>query len=288
MKYSRIALIASWILITVSMTSWWLIYGLKQIERSGKLGYEVPTEVIKGERMLHWEGGFLIGLLIVGGLALLGYSISEFYRNQQVKEFFATLTHELKTPLASLRLQVESLQEDLAETKHAKLVDRLVGDAGRLELQLENALFLASAREMDQLHIENLTLENVLSSLNLGLLEMDIPKGALVKADPRALEGILKNIIQNAKTHGQATKIKVKAKLEGANVRITLEDNGKGFSGDYKKLALLFSRPSPTSGSGVGLYLSKTLAKKMNGSLEFDRTIGSGFVVHVILKGRMV
>jgi signal transduction histidine kinase len=285
MKYSRIILIASWILVTISMTSWWLIFGIKQIERNGKLGYALPEEVVRGERMLHWEGGFLIGLLVVGGVSLLTYSIREFYRNQQVKEFFATLTHELKTPLASLRLQVESLQEDLANTEHSKLVGRLMKDAGRLELQLENALFLASARDIEQLHLEDLKLQPVLLNLNQEALEFQIPKNAYVRADTRALEGVLKNIIQNARTHGQASQIKIKGEVKDSNFRLSIEDNGKGFSGDYKKLGQLFSRPTSTSGSGVGLYLSKSLVKKMDGYLEFEKSASNGFIVHVILKG---
>src|SRR5258707_1129328 len=109
MKNSRIILISTWILLTISMASWWLIYGLRQIEKNAGLA---GGEVVRGERMLYSEGGFLILLLLGGGLSLLYYSVREFRRNKEVKEFFATLTHELKTPLASLRLQVESLQED--------------------------------------------------------------------------------------------------------------------------------------------------------------------------------
>src|SRR5580704_16879596 len=132
MKYSRIVLISAWILMTISMASWWLIYGLRQIEKNSSLA---SLEVIRGERMLHWEGLSLILLILGGGLGLLYYSVREFRRNKDIKEFFATLTHELKTPLASLRLQVESLQVDLANTEHSRLMERLAGDAGRLELQ---------------------------------------------------------------------------------------------------------------------------------------------------------
>jgi len=56
---------------------------------------------------------------------------------------------------------VESLQEDLANTEHSRLMERLAGDAGRLELQLENALFLASVSDSKQLHLENLDLHEI-------------------------------------------------------------------------------------------------------------------------------
>jgi signal transduction histidine kinase len=282
MKYSRIILISGWIGLTISMATWWLIYGLKQIEKNSALQ---GSEVLRGERMLHWEGGFLILLLLGGGLALLTYSVRDFRRNNQVKEFFATLTHELKTPLASLRLQVESLQEDLANTEHGPLVERLVGDSSRLELQLENALFLAS-HDGDQLHFEKLKVSDISNSLKQSFPELEIEISApfYVRADVRALEGVLKNIIHNAKIHGHATKIKMKVQKSGAGVALEIEDNGQGFYGDLKQLGTLFKRHTSHSGSGVGLYLAKTLTKKMNGQIKFESN-GNGFKAQIILHG---
>src|ERR1019366_6607410 len=116
-KYSPLIFIGGWLLLTVSMTSWWLIYGLMVVGQLAGGTQSQQEEVIRGQHMLHWEGGSLILLLILGGIGLFYYSLREFHRNRQIEQFFATLTHELKTPLASLRLQVESLQEDLAGTE---------------------------------------------------------------------------------------------------------------------------------------------------------------------------
>ena len=142
------------------------------------------------------------------------------------------MTHELKTPLASLRIQVESLQEDLAGSEHVKIVDRLVKDSARLELQLENALYLASLREADQIHLESLSVNQALRVLKQRWPEVEVsaPASFFVKADTRAFEAILKNLIQNARVHGQASEIRVFVKGEGADrVRVSVEDNGAGF-----------------------------------------------------------
>jgi signal transduction histidine kinase len=270
--------------MTISMASWWLIYGLRQIEKNSTLA---SLEVVRGERMLHWEGLSLILLILGGGFALLYYSLREFHRNKEIKEFFATLTHELKTPLASLRLQVESLQEDLANTEHSRLMERLAGDAGRLELQLENALFLASAGDSSQLHLENLNLHKISQMLKSHWpdLEVQVPEKYFVQADTRALEGVLKNLIQNARVHGQATKIKMIAVKENSQVFLSVEDNGSGFSGDTKKLGQLFKRHTTHSGSGVGLYLAKTLTEKMQGKIEFESKAKKGFKARLTLRG---
>jgi len=87
MKYSRIILISTWILMTISMASWWLIYGLRQIEKNSSLA---SVEVIRGERMLPLGRSFSHSFNFSGGLGLLYYSLREFRRNKEVKEFFAT------------------------------------------------------------------------------------------------------------------------------------------------------------------------------------------------------
>src|ERR1700737_3004770 len=94
--------------------------------------------------MLLWGGGILILSLIGGGLALFYYARREQKRHAQVEEFFAAFTHDAKTALASLRLQAESLREDFGNAEHSPLLDRLLGDTLRLQLQLENSLFLVN------------------------------------------------------------------------------------------------------------------------------------------------
>jgi len=244
-------------------------------------------EIVRGERMLHWEGLSLIMLILGGGLSLLYYSLREFRRNKEVKEFFATLTHELKTPLASLRLQVESLEEDLANTEHSQLVKRLAGDAGRLEIQLENALFLASVGDSKQIHLEVFDLHEVCQMLQSQWpeLEVEIPEKSYIRGDTRALEGILKNLIQNSRIHGRATKIKLSATKKNSNIHLCVEDNGTGFSGDNKTLGQLFRRHTAHSGSGVGLYLARNLTEMMHGKIEFESHANQGFKAHLVFKG---
>ncbi len=128
--------IGIWLVTTVSLALWWLIHGLHQVRRIGEINPELSTEVLRGQRMLYGEGAFFLILLVIGGIALFYYNLREEKRHRQTEEFFAILTHELKTPLASLRLQVESIQEDLMATGPAKLLERLYQDSVRLELQL--------------------------------------------------------------------------------------------------------------------------------------------------------
>src|SRR5881394_1640535 len=144
-KRSRIAiaLVALWVVFTVTLAGWWLIFGLRQLDLLNRLNLEGAVALHRHYQMLLWEGGILIASLIGGGLALLYFARREQRRHAQVEEFFAAFTHDAKTALASLRLQAESLQEDFAEAPNP-LLERLLRDTLRLQLQLENSLFLVN------------------------------------------------------------------------------------------------------------------------------------------------
>lgn len=274
-----------WLTFSVSLAVWWLIFGLKQIDRLMVLQHEVVHELIRQQRMVMWEGSFLVLCLLIGGAALLYYIHQETKRTAQIKEFFATFTHELKTSLASLRLQTESLEEDLRGGSSEKLLNRLVNDTVRLEVQLENSLFLAHA-DASRMVLENLSLKKTIQSVqrHWPTFKINLSQDATVRADERALESILKNIVQNSVVHGQATEMKVVVAPQGSHVNVAFEDNGKGFTGKTKKLGTLFHRHTGRSGSGVGLFLARELIEKMGGRLEFPNVRG-GFSVALKFQG---
>src|SRR5207245_7305216 len=138
-----IALVAVWVVFTVTLAGWWLIFGLRQLDLINQSNLEGAVQLHQHYQMLMWEGGVLIASLIGGGLALYYYARREQQRHARVEEFFAAFTHDAKTALASLRLQAESLRED-SGAKPSPLLDRLLQDTLRLQLQLENSLFLVN------------------------------------------------------------------------------------------------------------------------------------------------
>src|SRR2546425_9527783 len=139
----KILLVALWVTFTVTLAVWWLIFGLRQLDLINQSNLEGATQLHKHYQMLLWEGGILIASLLGGGLALYYYARREQKRHAQVEEFFAAFTHDAKTALASLRLQAESLKEDLGANP-STVLDRLLQDTVRLQLQLENSLFLVN------------------------------------------------------------------------------------------------------------------------------------------------
>lgn len=267
----RTFLVVIWIVFTLALTGWWMIFGLKQLEFLSNLQPSVAhDQFVRHQKMLLYEGSTLLLLLFVGGAALAILSIRDWRRARQIKDFFATFTHELKTSLASVRLQAESLQEDLAKTEHSKLLERLLNDTVRLELQLENSLFLARPDE-SQLFLEKKSVRKIVQTLQIQWpqLKFMMNGDAEVLVDQRLFESILKNIIHNAKVHGDASEIQVSCTVSESVATICIADNGKGFLGNYDQLGEMFQRQNSKSGTGIGLALAMRLTKMLKGTLSF-------------------
>ncbi len=289
----RFVLGLAWMVFNLSLAAWWLIFGLRQIDfvqASVGAGMIPQTKIVEDfvrqQRMLISEGSILIVSLILGGGALLYYIVRERKRSLQIRQFFASFSHELKTSIASLRLQAESLADDQKGNSPSPLLDRLVRDTVRLEIQLENSLHLSQI-ETSGLFLERLELRKSLSSLEHQWpgVAIQVYGNAHILADQRALETILKNLIQNAVVHGGAKQIRFEIAI-GADgkVSIRVSDDGAGFSGDRAKLGQLFVRHNPRSGSGVGIFLVKTLVDRMAGQVDFfDAPGGTGFGVELKL-----
>lgn len=281
-KKWRLGLAGLWLLLTLSVSGWWMIHGMSQ-----------ATEATDPRlyRMFFWEGTFLLAFVILGGAGLYWSIYWDEKRNEELRRFFSTFTHELKTSLTSLRLQAEILEEDPRNRENENL-RRLLRDVVRLELQLENALVLAQA-ERAQLFLEEIPVRKTLKALSVHWpeLEVEFASGdALVRADQRALECVLKNLLQNSVVHGKATRVTVQAapREGGSGVQLLIGDNGRGFTGGTpSELGARLVRHTTRSGAGVGLYLSKTLISRMGGAISFEQSAGKGLHARIELGGRI-
>ncbi len=270
----RFGLAIVWLVFTISLASWWLIFGLRQADTLARID-QGRSQSPAVHRMLVGEGAALIASLILGGAVLLYGIWRERVRHSAIEEFFAAFTHDLRTSLSSMRLQVESLQEDFLDRgEENPLLDRLMKDSVRIQLQLDNSLFYAN-RRTGKLFIERLSLRSIVESVarEFADLTVSLQGERLVLADARALEVVLRNLFQNALVHGHADAIQIRlGDAGGSKVAMQIEDNGSGASNDAAQLGRLFCRPTSRSGAGVGLYISRSLAKRMNGLL----TLSSG------------
>lgn len=270
----KYALLIIWIVFTLALAGWLFYFSFEQISFLKSLGGEEAANAVRYHRMLMWESTVLFASLIGGAIVIGFYILRDHEQGRKIKNFFLTFSHELKTPLASLQLQAESLREDLGNSSHMALVDRLSMDASRLALQLENSLHLAEG-DMGKLYLEDVNVNEAINNIAAGWpkLKIKFVGEGNVKADRRDLDSIIRNIISNAVVHGKATELSVSIDNKSKDYNeIIFTDNGGGFSGGVSSLGTLFGRTYSGSGNGIGLYLIKTLTERMGGKVMFPST----------------
>lgn len=216
---------------------------------------------------------------------------SEYQANISKKELIAELSHDIKTPVATIKATCEVLQvtKDDEDTLHK--VGVIAGKAEMIERLIDN-MFHATMEELALLKVEP-TEENSLIIPEMfhdfkyyGQITLvnEIPQ-CLLFIDKLRLQQVLDNIINNSyKYAGTEVRVSFAENAQGVTVRI--KDSGKGVA--EEELALLsgkFYRGSNAegkSGSGLGLYLADNFMKQMKGGMECY--CEDGFVVELFLK----
>ena len=263
-----------WALVLLLIGIWWgfLILNFDKIlSHSDKL---------KISKMLMWEGGSFIILLALLSITIFTLFIKDQNKTKSLQAFFASLTHELKTPLASIRLQGEVIHEILSSRNDPslnKLIDRLIEDTGHLETQMDKILQLSRIERGGELNLISVDLfafvKNISTKMKLPFevkISSDVSHSHVL-ADEFALELILKNLFENSRVHTQSKQVNLNIHQSNNSIVLSYMDEGK-FEGNLEKLGNLFYKFKSTRGSGIGLYLISKLVKKMNGRMNLSTT----------------
>ncbi len=253
------ALSMLWAILLLALGSWWayLIVRLGQGDLPPNLG-----------RMLLWEGSSFLVLLLLLSATLVFLYWKDYKKTKGLQAFFASLTHELKTPLASIRLQADVLAEQAGSQAPAA---RLVEDVLKLELQMDKILQLSRVELGGNLNVVPVDLLAAVrkQARNLGALERTHIESegqeSWILADELALQLIFKNLLENSTRHAPGTPVHVKLEKQGDQYVLYWKDGGR-FSGERARLGELFYKHRSTNGSGIGLYLIRRLMDRMGGS----------------------
>jgi two-component system, OmpR family, sensor histidine kinase KdpD len=210
----------------------------------------------------------------------------------------AAVSHDLRTPLASIKASVSSLRQadvDWSAEDEASLLATIEQNADRLDDLIGNLL------DMSRLHTGSLqpllrpvAVEEVAPAALLGLdrgsrLELHVPETLpLVRADPGLLERVLANLFSNALRHSPAARpAELHARLLAAERSVVLEvvDHGAGVADDDKeRIFEPFVRiDRQASGVGLGLAVAKGFAEGMGGAIAAADTPGGGLTIRITL-----
>jgi len=246
---------------------------------------EVQNKLNRTERMIVGESGTFVLLILITNAVLIFFYLRDSKRSRSLQAFFASLTHEFRTPLTSIKLQAEALKDIEDNPKHTPYLNRLLEDVERLEGQVQKTLELARVEGGGGLQKQSLSLKNYLQtrvipfySTAQNKIELMIDMGdEVVLADPSAVTIIFRNLMDNAIRYSSSlpAKISIRSGILEGYLQVDVIHVNSTPHADSKLLGKLFYRGSQSQGAGVGLYLVKTLMNKMGGYAEFQ-SIGDG------------
>jgi signal transduction histidine kinase len=251
-----------------------------------------------------WVIILLISLLVAAtlfGVALIFIYYQKLFRLYRFQQNFINgFTHELKTPIASLRLYLDTFKKyDLEKEEQEKYINYMIRDTERLTLNVNQILHIAK--------IEDKSFRPTFKSINIVTfiesffsknphyfedLILDVDSSSVeeceIEVEPDLFEMIVMNIVTNAINYGPEDKLKlsIKFNIVEDKLNISFKDNGIGmdkneFKNVFKKM---YQIGKTTKGSGLGLYLSNSIIKIHKGKLRVASDgLGLGTTFTIIL-----
>jgi two-component system phosphate regulon sensor histidine kinase PhoR len=242
----------------------------------------------------------------VAGILVVATDITNLERLETIRrDFISNISHELRTPVTSIKGYVETLREDTSADPQAR--ERFLGiiarQAERLGAIIRDMLALARIEQDEQSSELTRTETNVAQLLQnvkdlytqriteKGIdlaLDVQVPRPVLVNAEliEQALSNLLDNAIGHSKSGG---KIRLSARLAGATLCLEVEDTGIGI--EERHHARIFerfyrvdkARSREHGGTGLGLSIVKHIALAHGGTVEVQSAIGRGSIFRIIL-----
>ena len=252
-------------------------------------------------------GTIAFALVLVGLSFYLFLTIKEIQLNRRQANFVDSVTHELKTPLASIRLYLETLQlRDLEQDRRSEFYQVMEQELQRLDTLISQLLEVGRLDAIGhESEAEDIQLEPLLrrcaqaacaryKCTDPDVFAFDV-QPAVIHARPIVLEMIFGNLLDNAIKYGsKQPEVQVSVTTRGRGRIITrITDNGDGVAPELKqKIFHIFFRSGEEltrrqTGTGLGLYIVRTLVHTLKGRIRVqDRSDRSGSVFEVELPGR--
>lgn len=265
--------------VAMAVTSWLTRRALRRVERM-RAAVEQITQQSLDRRVPTVDASDDIEKLAHTMNDMLGRLESS---SAQQSQFLADASHELRSPVAGLlaQLDVASMYPDRVD--QAVLLPKLRNEAGRLQLLVDDLLFLSRSEAGGGSAGDDFTsvaVDGLLAAEQAHQRDLDeranvvvgSPCGAHVHGDQRDLERALRNLVDNAVRHC-ADEVRLEAHVSGVDVVVTVSDDGPGIAaGDEERIFRRFvrldeARTRDGGGSGLGLAIASEIAANHNGSI---------------------
>lgn len=255
--------------------------------RPAKASYE---QLHKKQRrvilMYALEGFVMMGLLFWGIIWIYRNLQNKLKLERQQSNFMLSITHELKTPLASIKLYLETLQKRaLDKEQAATIVTNSLTDVSRLRDLVDNILLAAqldtSKYELQRFEtniselVEMVTHKYITPRNIQHRVNIEVEKDVFLTTDEAAIEMILTNLLSNAVKYSPADgKIDIQLRTDNSHVFLCVSDEGQGISAQDKEL--IFSKfyrsgdeqTRKSKGTGLGLFIVKNLLNLLGAEIK--------------------
>jgi len=219
------------------------------------------------------------------------------------RDFVANVSHELKTPLTSIKAAVETLKGGAGPEDAERFVDMILRHADRLNAIMEDLLALSrieQGEEKGEIALEPGRVAEVLAAAGAALersareknirVEINCAPELSARINPALLEQAVTNLLDNAIKYSDAgTKVRVRAGIEAGRVAIAVEDEGPGIPAEH--LGRIFerfyrvdkARSRKLGGTGLGLSIARHIAGAHGGEIRVASEVGKGSVFTIWL-----
>ncbi len=317
----RLIIIVYWFLLTyiVAALVWWFIALQKQNDKMATLllnevsnsTKDSPLRIIqiqneKQRKTAQYigEGFTFLALILIGAVFVYRATRRQLRLSMQQQNFMMAVTHELKTPIAVARLNIETLQKrKLEEDQRQKIIGITLQEVNRLNTLCNNILL---ASQLDAGNYKSIKGEVDLSSLATkvirdfkqrytdreisGNIEGDI----IVMGEELLLELLMSNLIENAvKYSPKESPVQVSLVAKDGLIKLSVSDKGPGIAPQekekvFEKFYRIGNEETRTAkGTGLGLYLCRQIAKDHNAIITLKDNENKGSIFTVTFKKQL-
>jgi signal transduction histidine kinase len=284
-----------WVVLVVLWVTWFVGKHRELKELASRYRPDLLSQV--GGWFALVQGLLLLAIILVGVYTLFLFWRRQSRLYQQQREFITQLTHELKSPLASIQLHLEtiSLRELPPERLHA-FVQTMLEDTQRLHSQIDNLLLAArieqrrrpaEPREIDLSAFIQEYLDRERHRLPPGTrLEVSLTPELRVAVEPDELGTVLRNLLENAVLYSPGTPdIEIRLVQLGRQASLSIRDHGRGMEASqlqnvFKMFYRVEQQDERVRGTGLGLYIVQSVIKDAGGTVKADSDgLGTGCTI---------
>jgi two-component system, OmpR family, sensor histidine kinase CiaH len=317
-KRLRYIYIIYWLLLTyiIAALVWWFIAlnsqnnqmarsEINALKTAGQ-GFQEKLEKItatRNRKTTQYIGeGATFFLLIMAGAAFVFRVISkQLKQSQQQQNLMTAITHELKTPIAVTKINLETLQKrTLNREQQVKLIQNTLQEANRLNALCNNLLlssqieadgYLTTFEETDFSKLVYECVGDFISRYPSRIIDCEMDKDIFVNGDRLLLQMAVNNLIDNALKYSPKDRpVTVRLKESKENALLKISDEGKGIAAEEKeKIFKKYYRIGNAStraakGTGLGLYLTKKIVQQHHGKIFISDNKPNGSIFAIQLR----